>query len=94
MNVGAESVGRNEVTASAAAGHSDRPRRTSLPDEISPELWRKIAEWSATNGKFELAERGLLFLIADGTYTAREDIRQGRELMKQAVLMGFEVSSD
>jgi very-short-patch-repair endonuclease len=92
-NRGAESTARDE-SAGSVTGPSDPPQEASLPDEISSELWRKLADWSAANGNFELGDRGLLFLIADGTYTASADLRQGRELMRQAVRLGFDPSNE
>ncbi len=81
----------NEAQGSAATGPLEAPEDVSLPDEIGPDLWRKVADWSVANQKFQLGERGLLFLIADGTFRTTAHMRQGRELMARAVREGFQL---
>jgi len=60
-----------------SAEDADSSRRPQFPDEISSRLWRRLAEWSVANGKFDLGNRGLLFLIAELTIVNEQ---RGRKL--------------
>jgi very-short-patch-repair endonuclease len=64
-------------------------RTEDLPDIIPQELWLKVAKWAVAGEHFTLAERGMFYLIADGTFSTAREIQPGRELLSQAIRLGF-----
>ena len=66
----------------------------SVQKEITSEVWRRLGNWLLSTGHLSLKERGLPPLIADGILNDGDDIRQGREIMRRAMALGFEVSEN
>ena len=91
---GAESSNPTAVPGPRAAESGTQKDVDAIPKVITPELWRRVADWALANETFSLEERGILFLIADGTFSGSAEIRHGQELMHQAVRLGFEISGD
>ena len=91
---GAESSNPTAVPGPRAAESGTQKDVDAIPEVITPELWRRVADWALANETFSLEERGILFLIADGTFSGSAEIRHGQELMHQAVRLGFEISGD
>jgi len=81
---------------SVSAPENPEPAKTgrirSVPREITAEVWRRLGKWLLSTGHLSLKERGLPPLIADGILNDGDDIRQGREIMRRAMALGFDVS--